>query len=90
MAQDWVAADPDRAKQWLARRFSLDPAYVNTLWPDMQLAVRLPQEILEVMDGEARWLARKGDRSASPDFARTLHALPLLSVKPEAVTLFVK
>lgn len=88
LAEEWVRADPGRARDWLARRFSLEPAYVAKLWPDMKLAVTLPQEILEIMDGEARWLAKKNGRAAAPDFAHTLHAAPLAAAKPSAVTVF--
>lgn len=88
LAEEWVRADPGRARDWLAKRFSLAPDYVARLWPDMKLAVTLPQEILEIMDGEARWLAKKSGRAAAPDFSHTLHAAPLAAAKPAAVTVF--
>jgi NitT/TauT family transport system substrate-binding protein len=90
LAEEWIRANPERARAWLAQRFSLDPAYVARLWPDMRLAVTLPQEILEIMDGEARWLATKKDAQTLPDFSRTLHAAPLAAVRPAAVTVFAR
>jgi len=90
LAEEWIQADPERTKAWLARRFALDPAYVARLWPDMRLAVTLPQEILEIMDGEARWLAKKKATPTLPDFSRTLHAAPLAAVRPAAVTVFAR
>lgn len=88
LAEDWAAAHPDEAKAYLADRFKLDPAYLDILWPRMQLAVTLPQEILAAMDSEARWLAK--GQASTPDFSKTMHAAPLLAVKPAAVTLFTK
>lgn len=86
-AEDWVRTDPARAKAWLAARFSLSPPYVEALWPKMNLAVTLPQEILEIMDGEARWLAKK-NRGTPPNFAPVVHAAPLAATRPSAVTIF--
>lgn len=86
LAQDWVRSDHPRAKKWLAARFSLGDDYVEKTWPHMSFSVALPQEILEIMDGEARWLATKKKTAVLPDFGRTVAAVPLMAVKPEAVT----
>lgn len=88
MAEDWASAHPAEAKAYLADRFKLAPEYLDILWPRMQLAVTLPQEILAAMDSEARWLAN--GRTTMPDFTKTMHAAPLMAVKPAAVTLFTK
>lgn len=88
LAEDWVRADPARARKWLAVRFALDDPYVQNLWPKMRLEVRLPQEILDIMDGEARWLAGTHGGGALPDYSQSLYSAPLASVKPAAVTLF--
>jgi NitT/TauT family transport system substrate-binding protein len=87
MAEDWMKANPGQAKQLLSSHFSLDPAYVDRLWSRISMTVSLPQEILEIMDGEARWLARRSGR-ALPDFTPVMQPAPLSSVKPSAVTLF--
>jgi ABC-type nitrate/sulfonate/bicarbonate transport system substrate-binding protein len=88
MAEDWVRANPELARQYLLTRFALNPAYVDKLWPKLRLVVNLPQEILEIMDGEARWLAKRKGQAAIPDFALTVQRAPLSAVKPVAVTLF--
>lgn len=87
-AEDWVREHPADARAYLARRFGLDTAYLDAQWPRMNLALSLPQEILVVMDGEARWLARRNARSdaAIPNFAGFIRADELKSVKPSAVT----
>jgi NitT/TauT family transport system substrate-binding protein len=93
LASDWVLAHPEDAKRYIAARFKLDPAYVSALWPSMPLDVTMPQELLIAMDGEARWLARKGGHSEGasiPNYAGFIDPGPLKTVKPSAVTVFTE
>jgi NitT/TauT family transport system substrate-binding protein len=90
LAQRWVDSHPAEAKAYLASRFKLAPAYIDILWPRMQLTVSLPQEILSAMDSEARWIANTGKRAAVPDFSNTIHAPILMSVDPALVHVFVR
>ncbi|MBF0325310.1 ABC transporter substrate-binding protein [Magnetospirillum moscoviense] len=90
LAEQWVRANPDQAKATLAERFALDPAYLDILWPRMQLAVSLPQEILAAMEAEARWLAQADTKGTRPTFADTIHPEPLRAVKPDAVGIFTR
>ncbi|MBI4740515.1 MAG: NrtA/SsuA/CpmA family ABC transporter substrate-binding protein [Betaproteobacteria bacterium] len=87
LAETWVRAHPAEAKAWIGAHFSLDADYVEMQWPNMQLKVGLSQEILEAMDGEARWFAKKIGRQAIPNFAETVDAAALRAVKPGAVTI---
>ncbi|MBU1236803.1 MAG: NrtA/SsuA/CpmA family ABC transporter substrate-binding protein [Gammaproteobacteria bacterium] len=88
LAEEWARDHPEEAKGFIAARFKLDPAYVNSMWWRTQLSITLPQELLTAMDSEARWLAGNGDAPATiPDYSRFLRADELLSVKPSAVTL---
>lgn len=87
-AENWIRDDPARAKRWLANHFALDADYVETLWPRMHLAVNLPQELLEVMDGEARWLAKRKGKAGMPNFSTLLATKPLTDVRPSAVSVF--
>lgn len=88
LAEEWVLAHPGEAKRYLAKRFALEPAYVEYLWPNMQLAVTLPQELLIAMDSEARWLASQNRRSDPiPNYAGFIRAEPLKAANPLAVTL---
>lgn len=88
LAEEWIKANPVRAKQWLSARFSLDAEYIERLWPTMRLEVGLPQEILEIMDGEARWLLARRREGVLPDFGQTMSPAALAAVKPAAVTVF--
>lgn len=90
LAEEWVRQHPAEAKQFLVRRFGLDAAYVAAMWPKMQLAVTLPQDLLVAMDGEARWLLEKDGKTGAdiPKFTGFIAAEPLREVKPAAVGLF--
>ncbi len=90
MAEEWVRDNPADAKTYLVERFKLDRGYIDNLWPRMQLTVSLPQEILEAMDSEARWLAKASNSDATPNYAETIHSAVLASVKPSAVSVFTK
>jgi ABC-type nitrate/sulfonate/bicarbonate transport system substrate-binding protein len=90
MAEDWVRQHPEEAKDYLVKRFKLDAVYIDTLWPRMQLAVTLPQEILESMDSVSRWLAKANNREQIPNYAETIRSAEMRVVKPSAVGMFTK
>ena len=87
MAEQWARANPAEAKLYMTTRFSLSPAYVETIWTRMQLEVGLPQEILEAMDAEALWFARKIGSPTIPNFALVVDSGPLAKIKPSAVNM---
>ncbi|MBF0267397.1 MAG: NrtA/SsuA/CpmA family ABC transporter substrate-binding protein [Alphaproteobacteria bacterium] len=90
LAEDWVRANPEEAKAYLVKRFALDAIYIDKLWPRMQLAVSLPQEILEAMDSVSRWIAKANNKEQIPNYAETIRAAELRAVKPAAVGVFTK
>ncbi|MGE5468749.1 MAG: ABC transporter substrate-binding protein [Ignavibacteria bacterium] len=92
LAEDWARSHPEEAKRLVAARFKLEEAAVDGLWPRMWLEVRLPQELLATMDGQARWLVQNGRAPAAaiPNYARFVRSDELKSVRPAAVTLFAE
>jgi NitT/TauT family transport system substrate-binding protein len=88
LAEEWARDHPELAKGYMAARFKLDPAYVDSMWWRTQFAVTLPQELLTAMDSEARWLDEQdGSRDSIPNYSQFIRADELLAVKPSAVTL---
>ncbi|HIJ63116.1 MAG TPA: ABC transporter substrate-binding protein [Rhodospirillaceae bacterium] len=85
LAENWTRQNPVEAKRYLAARFTLTPAYVEKIWTRMQLTLSLQQEILEAMDAEALWFARKIGRQTIPNFALVVDGGPLAKVNPSAV-----
>lgn len=90
LAEDWARQHPEAARAYIASRFKLDPAYVESMWSRSQLQIALPQELLMAMDSEARWLGEQGGvRDSIPNFARFVRSEELRAVKPSAVTMVV-
>lgn len=88
LAEEWLREHPGEAKAYVAARFKLDPAYVESMWWRTQFAVSLPQELLSAMDSEARWLDQQdGTRESIPNFSLFVRPDELQAVKPSAVTL---
>jgi NitT/TauT family transport system substrate-binding protein len=92
LAEEWARARPEEAKRLIAARFKLDAADVDALWPRMWLEVRLPQELLAIMDGQARWLVQNGrvPAAAIPNYAQFMRVDELSRLRPAAVTLFAE
>lgn len=88
LAEDWLHAHPEAAQAYIAARFKVDPAYVESMWGRTQFSVSLPQELLSAMDSEARWLdLQDGARDSIPNYSLFIRPDELLAVKPSAVTL---
>jgi NitT/TauT family transport system substrate-binding protein len=90
MAEEWVQKNPEKAKSFLVSRFSLTPAYVETMWPRMRFVITLPQEILESMDGQARWFAEVNSKLKTPNYAENIYATDLIAVRKKSVTVVGK
>lgn len=90
LAEGWAYTHPDEARRYLATQFKLSPAYVEALWPRMDLRVTLPQELLATLDGQARWLAKRSGQADPniPNYVGFVDADALKSVRPSSVTLF--
>ena len=85
LAEKWSLENPAEAKRYLAARFALSPPYVERIWTRMQLTLSLQQEILEAMDAEALWFAKKIGHPTIPNFALVVDGEPLAKIKPSAV-----
>lgn len=100
LAEEWVLANPEEAKRYIATRFKLDAPYVDSLWPNMRLTVDFPQELMTALDGEANWLLKRNGtvggagntipNPAIPNYANFIHPGPLKAIRPQAVTVFAR
>lgn len=95
LAEEWVLANPEEAKRYMATRFKLDTAYVDNLWPHMRLTVDFPQELMTALDGEASWLLKRQGTTAAvgsaiPNYGGFILPGPLKAIRPQAVTVFAR
>ena len=86
-AEDFVKDNNLEAKEIIARRVSLDLAYIESVWSDFHFVVDLPQSILIVMEDQARWKIENSltDATKVPNYLDYIYLDALEEVKPEAV-----
>jgi NitT/TauT family transport system substrate-binding protein len=85
-AAAWVRDNPAEAKEYLGQRFKLAPDVVEAVWGRTTFSVRLPQEMVEAMDSEARWFAQGRQPADPPNVMDFVHAQLLQAVDAKAVT----
>lgn len=86
-AQHFAAENPADAQAIMAKRFKLDPVFVRDTWHKYILEVTLLQELLSLMEQEARWLLENDliDVTGAPDFLDAISLEALTKVDANAV-----
>jgi len=88
-AEKYVTDNQAAAKSFIAKRFNYDDAYIEYIWPKINIAVGLDQALILTMEGEARWsIANKlTDKISVPNYTNYVYFGPLEKLKPEAITI---
>ena len=74
------------ARAAFAARFGIDRGEVDRMWPQHSLSVRLPQDLLSLMEMQSQWqIAERLTDGPAPDFLRRIKFQPLAEVAPSAV-----
>jgi NitT/TauT family transport system substrate-binding protein len=85
-AERYLADHPTRAQEIIARRLGYNPALLQSLWARCQFRVRLDQDLLTLMEDEARWSIHRRNRTGGlPNYLDIIHLESLEKIKPEAV-----
>lgn len=85
-AEDYAAAHPPEAQQIVAGRLGYRLPLLQSLWPRQDFRVRLDQDLIILMEDEARWaIGRKALKAEMPNFLEVIHWDRLKTIKPEAV-----
>lgn len=89
-AEALIRADPERARSTLARRLTLDKRYLASVWPKHIVGLSLDQALLVSLEDQARWQIAEQLAPAArpPNYLQSISSAPLVSVKPDAVSLF--
>lgn len=87
-AEVFIKTHPLEAKAIVEKELVLDPSYSDAIWPDYAPRVALPQELLLILEDEARWLVRGSStqKGAIPNYLNFLYFEGLERVKPDSVT----
>ena len=87
-AERYAAEHPAEAQEILARRPGYQKAAIAALWPKCDFRVRLDQDLLTLMEDEARWASRrKGLKPTVPNYLAVIHRDSLKKIKPGAVSI---
>jgi len=87
-AQDYVRDHTPDAQNIIKRRFGYETPFLLVLWSQNRLEVKLPQDLLILMEDEARWAIRNKMSPAqkTPNFLNNIYLDALKKIRPEAVT----
>ena len=87
-AQGYVAKYPDRAQEIVRRRFKDDTGSFSKAWSRSRLELQLTQDLLALMEREARWAMRNNllEKREMPNYLDSLYLDALDKLKPEAVS----
>jgi len=87
-AEKYVSEHTPEAQGLIARRLGYDPELLQSLWPRCDFRVRLDQDLLILMEDEAKWaVRRKHLKKEIPNYLEVIHWESLKKIKPEAVSI---
>lgn len=84
-AEEFIADEPEAAREIAARRTGVPADELERLWPDLRFDVALGQALLLSLEDEARWMVEDG--GSMPDFLNFIDPEPLREVRPGRATI---
>ena len=88
-ADQFAEKNRREAQEILKSSLKLTPAEERVLWDQNKYEVRLDQDLLILMEAEARWAIRKGlvKEKKIPNYFHSIYLEGLEKIKPEAVSI---
>jgi ABC-type nitrate/sulfonate/bicarbonate transport system substrate-binding protein len=88
-AEDYARRNPDEARAVLKKWLDQDETYMETAWSQNRFFLSLDQELIVMMEDEARWMIGNGltPEQNVPNFLDYIHTDALRAVRPAAVTI---
>ena len=88
-AQDYTEKHTADAQRIVQHRFGYETSFLHAMWSQNKLEVQLTQDLLTLMDDEARWAMRHNPSPGlkMPNFLKHIYLDALKKVRPEAVTI---
>jgi len=87
-AEGHAARHASESQDILAKRLGYNRASVQSLWRRCDFRVRLDQDLLLLMEAEAKWVIRhKRLKQEIPNYLDVVHRDTLRRIKPEAVSI---
>ena len=88
-AERFLRENEAQARKIIEGRLNMNQAVLSSVWPLYQFRVRLDQDLIILMESEARWMIRNnlsGSREV-PDYFTRIYADGLIAVEPSGVGL---
>ncbi len=88
-AEGYASSNITTLKRDVAEEYNIDPSLIELLWENLDFALRLSQELLLIMEDEARWRISNGLTNAerSPNYLNYIYFEALEEANPDAVTI---
>ena len=88
-AEEFVAGNSATTKGTIADKYDYESSYIDDAWPRHNFAVGLSQELLLIMEDEARWRIANGltDAAQAPNYLNFIYFAALEEVSPDAVNI---
>lgn len=87
-AERYVSEHTPEAQELIARRLEYDPVLLQSIWRRCDFRVRLDQDLLLLMEDEARWTFRRRRlKQEMSNYLDVIHWESLKKIKPEAVSI---
>ncbi len=87
-AERYVSEHTPQAQEIIGRRLGYNPTLLQSLWPRCEFRVRLNQDLLTLMEDEAKWSLRSRNQIGGlPNYFKIMHLDSLEKIKPEAVSI---
>lgn len=80
---------PDQAIKIVSNKLKVPESEISALWNEFDFAISLKQEILNILEDEARWAIsnKLTDKTKVPNYLDFIYLDGLEAVKPDAVTI---
>jgi len=88
-SEEFMEKHEAEAQRIIAERLKIDQPILPPVWQKSRFNVRLDQDILSLMEDEARWLIKNKltDKTEFPNYFDFIYLAGLEKVKPEAITI---
>ncbi|MEN8613851.1 NrtA/SsuA/CpmA family ABC transporter substrate-binding protein [Dehalogenimonas sp. THU2] len=88
-AHDFLSRNPEQGKAMVQTILGYEDRFINNIWPEHRLTIRLDQSLVLAMEDQARWLIENGLTEAAtiPNIRDYLYPDGLMAVKPDTVSL---
>jgi NitT/TauT family transport system substrate-binding protein len=89
MAESFLLANDNEAREILIKKWSFDPEFISEVWGKTRLNVTLNQSLITSLENFAKWKMKKEGRlGETPNYLKYIYTGAMDEIEPRAVTIF--